>query len=108
MADSKKTKVLPQTLEEAHALIQTQEEKLQEQDSIITELSSSLEKLQNKVATKGNILKPSVKIGKKTFQINCGVRHLGENLKPEQLAENITLCEELLKIEGQTILTEEE
>lgn len=103
---------LPQTIEEAHSLIEAQNAQLaeskktiDEQASLIDELSEALAKVETKLATSN--VAPSVTIGKKSYTVNAGVKHLGVNYTPAELAANEALCAEILKLEGQTILVEE-
>lgn len=116
MGKESKTPAAPQTLEEALAQIAGLSEKLataeeknlaqaetiKEQAALIDELSDSLAIVQAKVNS--GDLTPTITIGKKTYKITCGVKHMGQNLSAAQLAENASVCEELLTIKGQNIL----
>lgn len=96
----------PLTLEEALSLIEKQNATIEEQNQLLEEQSKHIAKLENKVAI-GNS-KPSIKIGKETYSINSGARIGQTSYSPSELSENEAVCKELLKIDGQTILTIEE
>jgi predicted metal-dependent hydrolase len=96
----------PLTLEEALSLIEKQNKTIQEQNEMLAEQSKHIEKLETKVATGQS--QPTVTISKKTYLVNSGTRANGKNYSAAELAEDENLCKEILKIEGQQVLTLEE
>lgn len=97
---------LPQTLEAAHSLIQEQEAKIISLEDVVTKQAEEIDRLGDKVEdAKAGVI--AVKIGKKKYQVNCGVQlEGGKKLTASQLADDADACAKLLKIEGQTFLTE--
>lgn len=106
MTKETKTSGTPLTLEEALSLIEKQNATIAEQNELLAENAKHIAKLENKVAN-GNST-PTIAIGKKSYLINSGARIGTTNYSAAELSENEALCKELLKIDGQTVLTEEE
>lgn len=87
----------PETLEQALEIIA-------EQSAVIGELSAHIAKLEAKPVSK----KPSVALGVHVYVINSGAQINGVSYTAAELAENKEVCEQIVSIEGQTILTMEE
>ena len=95
-----KAPATPETLESA---IET----IAEQNEIIAELSKEIAKLESKVVEykAGGLVLPEVVIENKTYLVNNGTFNNNTKYTREELAENQSLCESILAIEGQATLT---
>jgi hypothetical protein len=90
----------PANLEEALVIIA-------DQNVIIAELSAEIAKLESKVVEykAGGLVLPEVVIENKTYLVNNGTFNNGTKYTREELAENQSLCESILAIDGQATLT---
>lgn len=106
MGENKKN-MPPQTLEEALTQLKELEVKNAELTNLLEEQNDHINKLEAKAAKGGGAQKPTVKVGKKEYEVACGYRGKGGKVfKPAQIAEDTELAASILKIEGQTILME--
>lgn len=77
---------------------------LEQKNELIDELKEAIDNSDTAVE-KGDA-RPTIKIDSVTYSVNSGVKHQGVKYTAAELSQADEVCAELLKIEGQTVLTE--
>jgi hypothetical protein len=84
------------TPEELILLVQTKEKELAEKDGLLKEQADLITKLEAKLGKVES--KPVIDLGKKGFYtINSGANWAGKDYSAKELAEDATICAEILK-----------
>ena len=92
--------------EKAHAeAVKAKDDELKEQSSVMEDMQATIDELSRR--KDDSKVKPEIKHGKKTYQVNIRRFRLGPRVVSlEDLEKDSSLVAQVLKIEGQSVLTE--